>query len=125
MIEQSLHDQDYLGICKHYRAVYNTGSVQADEVTGHKFKLLEKLTPPPKKKNQNNLKKEYYCLICKKRIIKLSSWSRGYRCFLLFIKCNYVKEPGKFNGEMFKGLESKWLKKVNNEHAQKEYYKLF
>ena len=52
MIEQSLHDQDYLGICKHYRAVYNTGSVQADEVTGHKFKLLEKLTPPKKKKSK-------------------------------------------------------------------------
>jgi 26S proteasome regulatory subunit N5 len=31
MIEQSLHDQDYLGICKHYRAVYNTGSIQAEE----------------------------------------------------------------------------------------------
>jgi len=44
---------------------------------------------------------------------------------LLFIKCIYEKESGKCNGEMFKRLESKWLKKVNNEHAQKEYYKLF
>ena len=83
MIEQSLHDQDYLGICKHYRAVYNTGSVQADEVTGHKFKLLEKLTPPQKKKNQNNLKKEYYCLICKKLIFQVDLEGEDFSCYLL------------------------------------------
>jgi len=58
MIEQSLHDQDYLGICKHYRAVYNTGSIQADEVTGHKFKLLEKFTHPPQKKKSKQRKKK-------------------------------------------------------------------
>lgn len=32
MIELGLHDQDYLAICKNYRAVFDTASIQADEV---------------------------------------------------------------------------------------------
>jgi len=31
MIELGLHDQNYLEICKHYRAVYDTTSIQADQ----------------------------------------------------------------------------------------------
>lgn len=31
MIEQALHDDDYLNICKHYRHIYNTASITSDD----------------------------------------------------------------------------------------------
>ena len=33
MVELGLHDENYLEICKHYRAVYDTTSIQADQVS--------------------------------------------------------------------------------------------
>jgi hypothetical protein len=32
MIEHGIHEQDYLGICKNYRCVYDTNTIQEDKV---------------------------------------------------------------------------------------------
>jgi hypothetical protein len=32
MIEHGIHEQDYLGICKNYRCVYYTNTIQEDKV---------------------------------------------------------------------------------------------